>query len=90
MKGKSMKKAEDKTVAMRAEYRRDQLDKGVRGKHFAQFQKGSNLVLLKPELSKLFPTDAAVNAALASFAEGMRVVDDEKARRKAASRPVAA
>ena len=37
-----MKKVED----MRAEYRREDLGKGVRGKHFAAYQKGSNLVLL--------------------------------------------
>jgi hypothetical protein len=63
MKGKYMKKVEE----MRAEYRRDDLGKGVRGKHFAEFKKGSNLVLLTPELSKIFPTDAAVNAALNSL-----------------------
>ena len=58
-----MKKVEE----MRAEYRRDDLGKGVRGKHFAEFEKGSNLVLLTPELSKIFPTNAAVNAALSSL-----------------------
>ena len=44
-----MKKADE----MRAEYRRDNLGKGVRGKHYAEFKKGSNLVLLTPELSKI-------------------------------------
>ena len=58
-----MKKAEE----MRAEYRREDLGKGVRGKHFAEFKKGSNLVLLTPELSKVFPTNEAVNAALSSL-----------------------
>ena len=58
-----MKKAEE----MRAEYRREDLGKGVRGKHFAEFQKGSNLVLLTPELSKIFPTNEAVNDALNSL-----------------------
>jgi hypothetical protein len=63
MKGKSMKKTED----MRAEYRREDLGKGVRGKHYAAFQKGSNLVLLTPELAKIFPTNEAVNSALESL-----------------------
>ncbi len=54
-----MKKTDD----MRAEYRREDLGKGVRGKHFAAYQKGSNLVLLTPELAKIFPTNEAVNAA---------------------------
>jgi hypothetical protein len=34
MKGKPMKKAEE----MRPEYRRKELGKGVRGKHFAEFK----------------------------------------------------
>jgi hypothetical protein len=63
MKGKLMKKAEE----MRAGYRREDLGKGVRGKHFEEFKKGSNLVLLTPELSKIFPTNEAVNAALSSL-----------------------
>lgn len=52
---------------MREEYRRENLGKGVRGKHYAEFKKGSNLVLLTPELSKIFPTNDAVNAALSSL-----------------------
>ena len=58
-----MKKVEE----MRTEYRREDLGKGVRGKHYAAFQKGSNLVLLTPELAKIFPTTDAVNAALESL-----------------------
>ena len=58
-----MKKIEE----MRTEYRREDLGKGVRGKHYAAFQKGSNLVLLTPELAKIFPTTDAVNAALESL-----------------------
>jgi hypothetical protein len=58
-----MKKVEE----MRSEYRREDLGKGVRGKHFAAYQKGRNLVLLKPELAKIFPTTEAVNAALESL-----------------------
>jgi len=63
MKGKYMKKIEE----MRAEYRREDLGKGVRGKHYAEFEKGSNLVLLTPELAKIFPSNDAVNAALNSL-----------------------
>ena len=56
-----------KTDGMRTEYRREDLGKGVRGKHYAAFQKGSNLVLLTPELAKIFPTNEAVNSALESL-----------------------
>ena len=58
-----MKKADE----MRAEYRREDLGKGVRGKHCEEFKKGSNLILLTPELSKIFPTNEAVNTALSSL-----------------------
>jgi hypothetical protein len=56
-----------KNDEMRAEYRREDLGKGERGKHYAAYQKGSNLVLLTPELSKIFPTTESVNAALMSL-----------------------
>ena len=62
-KGKLMKKVDE----MRAEYRREELGKGVRGKHFAAYRQGSNLVLLKPELAKISPDADAVNAALESL-----------------------
>ena len=56
-----------KTENIRPENKREDLGKGVRGKHYAAFQKGSNLVLLTPELAKIFPTNEAVNAALESL-----------------------
>lgn len=60
-----MKKAKS-TVGddLRPEYRREDLGKGVRGKYFAAYQKGSNLVLLTPDVAKAFPTSEAVNEAL--------------------------
>lgn len=61
-----------KTEEMRTEYRREDLGKGVRGKHHAAFQKGSNLVLLTPELAKIFPTNEAVNSALESLVDVAR------------------
>lgn len=63
MNGGFLKKAED----MRAEYRREDLGKGVRGKYYAAYQNGNNLVLLTPELAKFFPTNKAVNTALESL-----------------------
>ena len=58
-----MKKVDE----MRSEYQREDLGKGVRGKHYEEFKKGSNLILLTPELSKIFPTNEAVNTALSSL-----------------------
>jgi hypothetical protein len=37
---------------------------GVRGKYVARLRKGSDLVLLDPEVAEAFPSDAAVNEAL--------------------------
>ena len=69
-----------KTEEMRAEYSRDVLGKGIRGKHYAEFKKGSNLVLLTPELSKIFPTTDAVNNALSSLVSVARSVTTPKSR----------
>ena len=55
-----MKKVEQ----MRAEYQREDLGKGVRGKYFKRVSKGTNLVLLNEKVSQAFPTAAAVNEAL--------------------------
>ncbi len=37
---------------------------GVRGKYAMRFEKGTNLVLLEPEVARHFPTAKAVNRAL--------------------------
>lgn len=37
---------------------------GVRGKHHAAYQAGTNLVLLDADVAKAFPDSASVNAAL--------------------------
>ena len=49
---------------MRAEYKRKDLGKGVRGKYFERYAKGTNLVLLSDKVAKAFPTTEAVNEAL--------------------------
>ena len=58
-----MSKAKDEDE-MRAEYRREELGKGVRGKYFERVTKGSSLVLLDDKVAKSFPTGEAVNEAL--------------------------
>ena len=47
--------------------KREQLGTGVRGKYFQQYANDSNVVVLKPEIQKAFPTSEAVNKALASM-----------------------
>ena len=61
-----MKKVKE-SDELRPEYRKEDLGKGVRGKYFESYRKGSNLILLNPEVAKVFPTEAAVNEALISL-----------------------
>ena len=49
---------------MRKQYKRADLGKGIRGKHFDAYSKGTNLVLISPDLAAVFPTTEAVNDAL--------------------------
>jgi len=58
-----MAKKED----MRKEYRREDLGAGVRGKYYNEYKKGTNLVLLSPDVAAAFPDDDSVNAALRSL-----------------------
>ena len=80
-----MKKVEE----MRAEYRREELGKGMRGKRYAEFKKGSNLVLLKPDIAKIFHTSEAVNTALDNLV-GVARSATSVARRSARARAKAA
>ena len=64
---------------MRPEYRREELGAGVRGKYLEAYEKSSNVVLLKPEVAKVFPTEEAVNEALISLIKVARTsVDSAK------------
>jgi hypothetical protein len=60
-----MKKA--KSNGLRPEYRREDLGPGVRGKYRRSHARGSNLVLLSPDVAAAFPSEAAVNEALRSL-----------------------
>ena len=56
-----------KREEIRKEYRREDLGKGIRGKYFEEYKKGTNLVLLSPDVAAVFPDDASVNDALRSL-----------------------
>ena len=71
---------------MRKTYRREDLGPGVRGKHFAAYEKGSNLVLLQPDVAAAFPTSAAVNEALQGL---LKVARTARISRTASSRTTA-
>jgi hypothetical protein len=45
---------------------------GVRGKYARRYAKGSNVVVLEPDVAKVFPNAEAVNSSLRSLAEIIR------------------
>ncbi|MBI4271123.1 MAG: hypothetical protein HY615_12365 [Candidatus Rokubacteria bacterium] len=49
---------------LRPEYDFASMKGGIRGKYVARLRKGSNLVLLEPEVAAAFPSAEAVNEAL--------------------------
>jgi hypothetical protein len=59
----------DKSEELRPEYRREDLGTGVRGKYLEAYRAGTNLVLLSPEVAKVFPTEESVNEALRHLIE---------------------
>lgn len=61
-----MKKANEERPdhEMRAEY---DFSNGVRGKYYQRYRQGTNLVLLAPDLAKVFRDSEAVNLALRQF-----------------------
>ena len=56
-----------KDEEMRKEYKREDLGKGIRGKYFNEYKKGTNLILLSPDVAATFPDDKSVNEALRSL-----------------------
>ena len=51
---------------MRAEY---DFSKAVRGKHHQTYRRGTNVVLLDPDVAAVFKDSAAVNSALREWAK---------------------
>ena len=47
---------------------------GVRGKRYEEYRKGTNVVLLKPDVAEAFPTEEAVNEALRGILSTTRAV----------------
>ena len=59
---------------LRPEYDFASMKGGVRGKYVARLRKGSNLVLLEPEVAAAFPSAEAVNEALRGVLNTTRAV----------------
>jgi hypothetical protein len=71
-----MRKSAAKVIdgGLRTEYDLSLLKGGVRGKYFGRDTAGTNLVLIEPDLVKLFPDSESVNRALREVAEGNKIV----------------
>ena len=65
---------------LRPEYDLSQLKGGVRGKYYRQAIAGTNLVLIEPDLVKMFPDSAAVNRALRVVADAAQSITPAKRR----------
>lgn len=64
-----MKKAREKNGDALQEY---DFAKGVRGKYARRYARGTNIVVLEPDVAKLFPNAEAVNSSLRSLAKIIR------------------
>ncbi|MCX7099118.1 MAG: hypothetical protein NTV43_14555 [Methylococcales bacterium] len=54
---------------LRPEYSAELIKSGIRGKYVNQYRESANLVIVEPDLHRLFPDSASVNHALRKFAE---------------------
>ena len=79
MKKTSAKRLDDD---LRPEYDLSQLKGGVRGKYYRQAMAGTNLVLIEPELAKVFPDSESVNRALRFLADTAEAVANPARRRR--------
>jgi hypothetical protein len=64
-----MKKVREKNNQMLREY---DFSYGVRGKYARRYAQGMNVVVLEPDVAKVFPNAEAVNSSLRSLAEIIR------------------
>ena len=84
-----MKKSKKKPVSrhfhdedtMRPEY---DFSKAVRGVTAARYAEGTNVVLLDPDVAKIFPDTRAVNEALRTMARVTRTTLRKRARKRTA------
>jgi|ERR1700683_238783 hypothetical protein len=59
---------------MCAEYNFASMKGGVRAKYYEQYRKGTNVVLIEPDVAAAFPTEDAGNEALRGILDTARAV----------------
>lgn len=52
---------------LREEYPEELIESGDRGKYAKQYREGTNVVLIDPDLHKMFPDSESVNKALREY-----------------------
>ncbi len=58
---------------LREEYPDEIIKSGVRGKYAKRYREGTNLVLIDPDLHKVFPDSESVNRALRDYLSKKRM-----------------
>ena len=76
------------TDELRPEYDLSKLKGGVRGKYYERARAGTNLVLIEPDLTAVFPDTDSVNRALRLLADTAQAVvgQTQRVRRTANKR----
>lgn len=54
---------------LKAEYSAELIQSGVRGKYAKRYKEGTNIVVIAPDLHKLFPNSESVNHILREYAK---------------------
>lgn len=54
---------------LRPKYLADLIRSGLRGKYASRYKQGTNVVVIDPDLQKIFPDSESVNRALRQYAE---------------------
>jgi hypothetical protein len=73
-----MKKEIRKSDEMRSHY---DFSVGIRGKYVGRYAEGTNVVVLDPDVARLFPNGEAVNETLRAVAQIVQI--QERRRRRA-------
>lgn len=59
---------------LRPEYSAELIQSGVRGKYASRYKKGTNMVVVDPDLHEIFPDSESVNHALRQYAKEHRIL----------------
>jgi hypothetical protein len=65
----------NETDTLREEYPEELIQSGVRGKYTKRYREGTNIVLIDPDLHKIFPDSSAVNHALRDYAAAKNMIE---------------